>query len=232
MTYAAIPTTYKGINMRSRLEAKWACMFDQFGWQWEYEPFDLNGWIPDFLIKNGPIPGLIDVKPHLEFDENIGNKIVTAVGPDDLSKWELIIFAAAPFLRTNVDERLLGWRTTPTDCLMLGWHFKPLYKMWGDIEFSNDKSTNVFLHQMWAHATNVVQWKAPRVSTNPSYRDPRDILLNTIFDWMDTDTNCMTVLRATGEPLGKSINKDQAKKIFRLYNNNSLHDLAIKIGVA
>lgn len=47
---AAIPTRYKGILFRSRLEARWAAFFDLAGWKWEYEPFDLNGWIPDFRV--------------------------------------------------------------------------------------------------------------------------------------------------------------------------------------
>lgn len=39
----AIPTRYSGVQFRSRLEAKWAAMFDLFGWSWEYEPFDCVG---------------------------------------------------------------------------------------------------------------------------------------------------------------------------------------------
>lgn len=33
-----IPTMYKGINFRSRLEARWAVFFDTLGIEWEYEP--------------------------------------------------------------------------------------------------------------------------------------------------------------------------------------------------
>jgi hypothetical protein len=61
MTFAAIKTLYNGIKFRSRLEAKWAAFFDLLGWEWEYEPFDLNGWIPDFLLKHGRV--LVEVKP-------------------------------------------------------------------------------------------------------------------------------------------------------------------------
>ena len=57
---AAIPTTYKGIRFRSRLEARWAAMFDICGWRWEYEPLDLPGWIPDFLIHTKTLPLLGD----------------------------------------------------------------------------------------------------------------------------------------------------------------------------
>lgn len=70
MTYTikAIPTTYAGVNFRSRLEARWAAFFDLCGWKWDYEPFDLDGWAPDFLLK-GKIKALVEVKP-IDFSAN------------------------------------------------------------------------------------------------------------------------------------------------------------------
>ena len=65
MTIAAIPTTYKGIEFRSRLEAKWAFVFDQLGWSWEYEPIDLKGYIPDFILTLPRAPMLVEIKPAL-----------------------------------------------------------------------------------------------------------------------------------------------------------------------
>lgn len=64
-----IPTTYKGIDFRSRLEAKWATFFDLLGWKWEYEPFDLNGWIPDFILIGKNQTTLVEVKPYTRLDE-------------------------------------------------------------------------------------------------------------------------------------------------------------------
>ncbi|HYE98510.1 MAG TPA: hypothetical protein VEJ18_06335 [Planctomycetota bacterium] len=46
----AIPTVYAGVQFRSRLEARWAAYFDLWGVRWQYEPLDLNGYIPDFVI--------------------------------------------------------------------------------------------------------------------------------------------------------------------------------------
>lgn len=63
----AIPTTYAGVNFRSRLEARWAAFFDLCGWKWDYEPFDLEGWAPDFKLTIGDIVFLAEVKP---FDVN------------------------------------------------------------------------------------------------------------------------------------------------------------------
>jgi hypothetical protein len=58
----AIPTHYNGINFRSRLEAKWARFFDLLGWPYEYEPIDLSGYIPDFVLKFDT-PIAVEIKP-------------------------------------------------------------------------------------------------------------------------------------------------------------------------
>ncbi len=34
------------------MEARWAAFFDVVNWDWEYEPVDLNGWIPDFRLTS------------------------------------------------------------------------------------------------------------------------------------------------------------------------------------
>lgn len=62
-TIKAIPTTYAGVNFRSRLEARWAAFFDLAGIKWDYEPFDLEGWAPDFLLRTQIGPVLCEVKP-------------------------------------------------------------------------------------------------------------------------------------------------------------------------
>ena len=49
-----IQTFYKGFHFRSRLEARYAVMFDAAGLAWEYEPegFELPSgrYLPDFYI--------------------------------------------------------------------------------------------------------------------------------------------------------------------------------------
>ena len=50
---SAIVTPYNGINFRSRLEAKWAAMFDHLGveWLYEMEGYELSRrYLPDFFI--------------------------------------------------------------------------------------------------------------------------------------------------------------------------------------
>lgn len=66
MAPKAITTRYAGYRFRSRLEARWAVVFDALGWDWDYEVegFELpSGWyLPDFRL-----PGLwVEIKPSLD----------------------------------------------------------------------------------------------------------------------------------------------------------------------
>jgi hypothetical protein len=67
----ARPTLYKGIQMRSRLEADYAAYLDRTGGDWDYEPECFAGprgqWLPDFR-RNFPETGgtyveYVEVKP-------------------------------------------------------------------------------------------------------------------------------------------------------------------------
>ena len=65
MSISAIPTIGpKSIQFRSRLEAQWAYMFEEFKWKWEYEPIDLLGYIPDFIIDFPKHKILVEIKPE------------------------------------------------------------------------------------------------------------------------------------------------------------------------
>lgn len=63
----ARPTTYNGIRMRSRTEARYAEYLDCMGADWEYEPMCYGSttgqYLPDFRIDNGPNPIYVEVKP-------------------------------------------------------------------------------------------------------------------------------------------------------------------------
>ena len=89
------PTTYKGIRFRSRLEAKWAAFFDQIAWPWEYEPFDLGAWSPDFLIKGPQRSLLVEVKPVERFDAKAGSKMRMAAKD---SGCDLLLCGVAPII--------------------------------------------------------------------------------------------------------------------------------------
>jgi hypothetical protein len=169
--YAAIPTVYRGIQMRSRLEAKWACVFDQLKWRWEYEPIDLNGWIPDFVLSLRGIkkPVLVEIKPVFNFyaDRPIVIKVEQALGApkpaelrlphEDYSseswdvffenlQYEVLYLGAAP--RSGVHgEWIIGWRLDQH----FGWGLEP-----------ENLCSSADLDRAWRVACNATQWKAPR----------------------------------------------------------------------
>jgi hypothetical protein len=105
-----IPTEYAGQVFRSRLEATWARFFDDVGWRWVYEPFDLDGYIPDFVLALKR-EVLVEVKP------------VTAIGqyeehaPKLLgSGWtgEILIVGCGPIAETS-HRTVLGLLREVTD---------------------------------------------------------------------------------------------------------------------
>jgi hypothetical protein len=92
--FKAIPTMWQGIQFRSRLEARWAAFFTAMGWRWDYEPFDLDGYIPDFILHMHE-DVLVEVKPMSSIDDLIateaiakiqssgwGNRMAVVVGSD------------------------------------------------------------------------------------------------------------------------------------------------------
>lgn len=84
---AGKPTAYKGITFRSRLEARWAAMFDLLGWAWEYEPECDGAYIPDFLLHGHGEDGgkvYVEVKPEAIYQaerSKIIRKARAALGP-------------------------------------------------------------------------------------------------------------------------------------------------------
>jgi hypothetical protein len=98
----AHPTTYAGVNFRSRLEAKWAAFFDRLQWTWEYEPVDLSGWTPDFAIAGHDGPIYVEVKP-IEWFGSKDNNVAQVKARHDLKKVftygglrEVLIVGTAP----------------------------------------------------------------------------------------------------------------------------------------
>lgn len=80
-TIAAIPTIYRGVKYRSRLEAKWAAFFDALKWRHEYEPYEMGLWSPDFLLWPSPessICVLVEVKPISDVCQETINRMSSA----------------------------------------------------------------------------------------------------------------------------------------------------------
>lgn len=91
MSIKAIETAYKGYRFRSRLEARYAVMFDALGFEWQYEPegFDLGEmgyYLPDFFlpklnvwieIKGGKATGVELAKCGALFAGKTGEVVAT-----------------------------------------------------------------------------------------------------------------------------------------------------------
>lgn len=72
-----IETLYKGVRFRSRLEARWAVMFDLLGAKWLYEPegfkLPLTGaYLPDFKIELHGVSFWVEIKPSYELATSLG----------------------------------------------------------------------------------------------------------------------------------------------------------------
>ncbi len=178
-TIAAIPTVYKGIQFRSRLEAKWAAFFDSIRIFWEYEPLDMDGWIPDFLIRFELNSWLVEVKPILEFTPVVAEEMWASwirSYPRDMSFYGVILLGLGPISDplTPFSPRV-GWMKDGAD-----WHTVNVVKMYGEDRFSLFANKYGFLDQeedigyenvdllgtepinlLWASACNETQWRRP-----------------------------------------------------------------------
>jgi hypothetical protein len=105
-----IPTIYNKIQFRSLLEAKWARFFDLVGWKYEYEPFELNGWIPDFLLigKGRTNNVFCEVKPITSFQEDYAQKYQKALEYDNIFKNNDLLMLGCT-LPSQGDYAHLGW---------------------------------------------------------------------------------------------------------------------------
>lgn len=115
-TIAAIPTVYRGVQYRSRLEARWAAFFDRLGWAHGYEPFDLGVWSPDFLLTDLDV--LVEVKPLTQWDQETANRMYKGAGKPS---W-LLLTRVAPEVAAGAVN--CGWICDPTGQFhhaMIGW---------------------------------------------------------------------------------------------------------------
>ncbi len=76
----AKPTIYNHRQYRSRLEARWAAMFDFIGWDFEYEPEPLKTWSPDFLLTEALGGVYIEVKPYSLWSDELMHKLYPYCG--------------------------------------------------------------------------------------------------------------------------------------------------------
>ena len=161
----AKPTLYKGIQYRSRLEATWACFFELAGLTYEYEPFDLPGWSPDFLIKKTGWSDLVEVKPVFEFTKPMKSKIESALQTANLET-SILLLGVSPLCCPNMGdlgETLISWIVD----LETANAFKHCGVKEGDIAVGGGLS-NVLpdwsaddIEATWAQAKNELQFLKP-----------------------------------------------------------------------
>lgn len=153
ITYAAIPTVYGGIQFRSRLEARYACLFDKYGIPFEYEPLDLKNYIPDFLIElpNGTVL-LWECKPAVKVTEfrRPARRIAKSgwTGPAIVAGSGLALFGGRPDLMLHATEA-----AGSSGFFRAGNGKWPGY--WGPYPFEG-------VFSVWREAGNEVQWLPPK----------------------------------------------------------------------
>jgi hypothetical protein len=105
-------TEYRGVTMRSRLEADFARHLDRMGVAWVYEPRIFGpkgrGYLPDFQLVRDGRPCYIEVKPTLAQVPAAKRRmaVIWRSEPD-----ALLIVACAESCRFFESLRDSGWRT-------------------------------------------------------------------------------------------------------------------------
>jgi hypothetical protein len=131
----ARPTLYKGVRMRSRLEADYAAALDRAGRRWKYEPTCFAGenaqWLPDFRAAFGDTGTdvYVEVKPAgimRDLDaqgppafERYADEILTRMSVAWLSEPDaLLMLVLWTYGADDADLSVLGMRNVPWQA----WH--------------------------------------------------------------------------------------------------------------
>lgn len=111
--HPARPTVYKGIQMRSRLEAGYAAWLDRWHFDWEYEPCafahpELGQYLPDFLLRNvvnltSASNVYVEVKPNI-FDVRTVQNLERAARIIKANDYDAEFVLACPPPRLGSDE--------------------------------------------------------------------------------------------------------------------------------
>ena len=179
----AITTIYRGIEYRSRLEAKWAAFFDLLHWRHTYEPFDGDGYIPDFMI-HGTRPMLIEIKPAVGEADYRAPIEKAERGLRQHWKHDVLILGVDPF--PSIEDHWVHGRHFPAGILGEhdggGWFWEPaIWNHCGRCDTTNVfhscmsytgrpcgcydgdhyllGESRTYLEELWADATNQVKWR-------------------------------------------------------------------------
>jgi hypothetical protein len=182
--------SYRGYQMRSRNEARWACMFDLIEWPWDYETIDGEAYIADFAVV-GHRPLLVEAKPdvHLRDLENHIRPVVQSVRAT--WKHDILLVGSTPTPAHDHDDDLNAWSSSQVIAgILIESDFSlgqamPAPAVWGQCDecqrvgvFSMWHSYSMrpcghytgnwhrpwprpAIREAWAQATNETRWRPP-----------------------------------------------------------------------
>lgn len=186
-----IETLYRGTRFRSRAEARWAAFFDCLGWRWQYEPVDLDGYIPDFIVAFRRST-LIEVKGGV-LPQNLTGSEQTAMALSkvEVSGWDgpSLVVGSGPCFSANSFPLIGVFATTGGEesrdasifrCGACGsvslvaidgsWACRMCGAYDGDRYVTSIEDESL---SMWAHACNATQWRGGRQGQDVSQTDGR-----------------------------------------------------------
>lgn len=164
-----IPTHLDGCLYRSRLEARWARFFGLLGWQYQYEPCDLSGWIPDFLILGRKHDTLAEVKPFSRGEEfDVERETICRAIEGTMPHRIVLLLGCTIFQRRETGEPQLGWFLDGDEAVFNRhgeWGFRAAWGSWRDcVTGEYDGNAHVVVPrwedvwELWNQAGNDVQW--------------------------------------------------------------------------
>lgn len=186
MKHAAIPTMYNNVQFRSRLEARWAACFDLLGRRWQYEPIDLNGWIPDFLVDD-----LLPLQPcHPEFCDTVRKPFLVEIkpitvpegthqkAPSDVTQ-KIEDALGSPRYRGLTDRQTYEkqhsglWKSffdaLPYRVVLLGTDPRGEWTFERTVGWVHRPEVHKDWNAIWAEAGNTVQWRRPTTIVRATY---------------------------------------------------------------
>lgn len=146
----AIPTRYAGVNFRSRLEARWAAFFDLANIKWEYEPFDLEGWAPDFLLRTELCNVLCEVKP-VDLSPRRADTSAYEKAKRYWRDYQILMLGIGPIEGRSFLSKCFGLLMDEPDSVDYSW-----VDMTKALASPNQE-------ELWREAGNITQWSAPDV---------------------------------------------------------------------